>query len=62
MERLVREIRRRTRVVGVFPDRQSALMLLAAKLRQIATTRWGTRRDLAMKALTQPLTDEVTDP
>ena len=60
MERLMREIRRRTRVVGAFPDGQSALMLVAARLRHIATTHWGTRRYLAMEALTQPLTEEVT--
>ena len=30
MERLIREIRRRTRVVGVFPDGHSALMLCAS--------------------------------
>ena len=50
MERLMREIRRRTRVVGAFPDGQSALMLVAARLRHIATTHWGTRRYLAMEA------------
>ena len=60
LERLMREIRRRTRVVGAFPDGQSALMLVAARLRHIATTHWGTRRYLAMEALTQPLTEEVT--
>ena len=58
----MREIRRRTRVVGAFPDGRSALMLVAARLRHIITPRWGTRRGLAMEALTQPLTDEVTDP
>lgn len=56
----MREIRRRTRVVGAFPDGQSALMLVAARLRHIATTHWGTRRYLAMEALTRPLTEEVT--
>jgi transcriptional regulator with XRE-family HTH domain len=30
LERIMREIRRRTRVVGAFPDGQSALMLCAA--------------------------------
>jgi transposase-like protein len=33
LERLLREIRRRTRVVGAFPDGQSALNLAAARLR-----------------------------
>ena len=39
----MREIRRRTRVVGVFPDGKSALMLAAARLRHIAGTQWGTK-------------------
>lgn len=51
MERIIREIRRRTRVVGSFPDGQSALMLVAARLRHIAGTRWGTRRYLDMELL-----------
>ena len=40
MERIIREIRRRTRVVGAFPDGQSALMLVAARLRHVASTKW----------------------
>lgn len=48
MERLNREIRRRTRVVGSFPDGQSALMLVAARLRHVAATQWGARRYLDM--------------
>jgi len=36
LERIMREIRRRTRVVGSFPDGNSALMLVAARLRHIA--------------------------
>lgn len=51
LERIIREIRRRTRVVGVFPDGHSALMLTAARLRHIATTKWGTRRYLRMDVL-----------
>ena len=43
LERIMREIRRRTRVVGCFPDGGSALLLVAARLRYIAGTRWGTR-------------------
>jgi transposase-like protein len=34
LERILRKIRRRTRVVGAFPDGQSALNLAAARLRQ----------------------------
>ena len=52
MERIMREIRRRTRVVGAFPDGNSALMLVAARLRHIAGTKWGTRRYLDISLLT----------
>jgi len=51
LERIMREIRRRTRVVGAFPDGNSALMLAAARLRHIAGTRWGTRKYLKMDRL-----------
>ncbi len=51
LERIMREIRRRTRVVGAFPDGNSALMLVAARLRHIAGTKWGTRRYLSMETL-----------
>ena len=51
LERINREIRRRTRVVGCFPDGQSALMLVAARLRFIAGKKWGTRRYLDMMLL-----------
>jgi transposase-like protein len=51
LERIMREIRRRTRVVGAFPDGKSALMLVAARLRHIAGTRWGVKRYLDMKRI-----------
>jgi putative transposase len=51
MERIMREIRRRSRVVGCFPDGKSALMLAAARLRHVAGTRWGTRRYMNMDRL-----------
>ena len=51
LERIMKEIRRRTRVVGAFPDGRSALMLCAARLRHIAGTKWGTRRYLNMDLL-----------
>ena len=54
LERIIREIRRRTRVVGAFPDGHSALMLVAARLRHIASTKWGKRRYLSMDALLNP--------
>jgi transposase-like protein len=51
LERIMREIRRRTRVVGAFPDGNSAVMLVAARLRHIAGTRWGRRAYLDMDRL-----------
>ena len=51
LERILREVRRRVRVVGCFPDGQSALMLVAARLRHIAGTRWGVKRYLSMDRL-----------
>jgi transposase-like protein len=51
LERLMREIRRRTRVVGNFPDGEAAVMLVAARLRHVAGTKWGTRRYLDMDLL-----------
>ena len=54
LERINREIRRRTRVVGNFPDGQSALMLVCARLRYIAGHKWGTERYLNMRPLYQP--------
>jgi transposase-like protein len=44
IERLNREIHRRTRVVGTFPDGNSALMLVCARLRHVAGTQWGNNR------------------
>jgi len=51
MERIMKEIRRRTNVVGCFPDGQSALMLAAARLRHIAGSKWSTKRYLNMELL-----------
>lgn len=53
LERLMREIRRRTRVVGAFPDGNSALMLVAARLRHVAGTKWGSRKYLDMSRLAE---------
>jgi transposase-like protein len=53
LERIMREIRRRTRVVGNFPDGESALMLVAARLRHIASTKWSTKLYLNMKRMTE---------
>lgn len=51
IERLNREIRRRTRVVGTFPDGRSALMLVTARLKYIAECEWGKRRYLDVSLL-----------
>ena len=41
IERLNREIRRRTLVVGIFPDAKSALVLATARLKCIAESEWA---------------------
>lgn len=53
LERIMREIRRRTRVVGNFPDGESALMLVAARLRHIASTKWSIKQYLNMKRMAE---------
>jgi transposase-like protein len=59
LERVNREVRRRTRVVGSFPDGESALMLVAGRLRYIASSKWGTRRYLNMEHLADQDADKV---
>ncbi|MZJ70863.1 IS256 family transposase [Collinsella aerofaciens] len=51
IERINREIRRRTRVIGTFPDGNSALMLVTARLKYIVEHEWGKRRYLDMSKL-----------
>jgi putative transposase len=51
IERTSREIRRRTRVVGTFPDGRSALMLVTARLKYVAESEWGSRRYLDVSLL-----------
>ena len=57
IERLNWEIRRRTRVVGTFPDGHSALMLVCACLRHVADTQWGNKEYMNMKHLETVLED-----
>ncbi|MEM9446151.1 MAG: transposase [Verrucomicrobiota bacterium] len=52
LERIMKEIRRRTRVVGSFPDGHSALMLACARPRHITSSKWGQKRYLNMDKLT----------
>jgi putative transposase len=59
LERVMRELRRRTRVVGCFPDGESAVMLVGARLRHLAGTKWGTRRYLDMGRLAPPGEEEA---
>ncbi len=61
LERIMREIRRRTRVVGAFPDGHSALMLCAARLRHMAGTQWGTKRYLNMDLLREQDLDKALE-
>ncbi len=38
------EVRRRTRVVGAFPDGESAVMLVSVRPWQVVSKQWGTRK------------------
>lgn len=58
IERVNREIKCRTRVIGTVPDGESALMLVCARLRYIASNDWGKKRYLNMKHLTDMLAEE----
>ena len=51
LERLNREIKRRTRAIGAFPDGNSALMLVCARLRHVAGSDWGAKRYMNMDHL-----------
>jgi transposase-like protein len=53
IERIMREIRRRTRVVGSFPDGHSALMLVCARLRHVSSGTWNEKKYLDMEKLFQ---------
>ena len=58
LERLNREIKRRTKVVGTFPDGESALMLVCARLRHVASSEWGSKRYLNMEHLKSMILSE----
>jgi putative transposase len=60
LERLLREIRRRTRVVGAFPDGESALNLAAARLRHVAGTAWSSKRYLNIGLLKEQMRGAIT--
>jgi len=50
LERLLKEVRRRTKVVEQFPSEESALLLVTARLRRIHES-WQERRYLDMQPL-----------
>ena len=58
-KRIMKEIRRRTRVVGAFPDGQSCLNLAAAPLRHIAGTTWSAKCYMNMRPLYQQQQSET---
>ena len=51
IERINREIRRRTNAVGCFPDGNSVLMLVYARLRHVSASSWGVKKYLHMERL-----------
>ena len=57
IERLNKEIRRRTRVVGGFPDSNSALMLVCARIRYVTANEWPNRRYLDTSRLDDNLVE-----
>lgn len=59
IERLNREIKRRTKAIGAFPDGQSALMLVCARLRHVAGTQWGAKRYMNMDHLNRKEDDDL---
>ena len=61
IERFNREIKRRTKAIGAFPDGQIALMLVCARLRHVAATNWGARRYMNMDHLFKAEDDLQSD-
>ena len=51
IERLNRKIKRRTKAIGAFPDGQSALILVCARLRHVAATHGRARCYINMEHL-----------
>ena len=53
MERVNRAIKRRTKAIGAFPDGASALMLVCARLRYVANSRWRCKNYMNMDHLNE---------
>ena len=58
LERLHGEIKRRTRAVGAFPDRASALLLITAVALKV-TTQWSDRRYVDVSLLENQEVDQA---
>ncbi len=58
LEWLNREIKRRTKAIGAFPDGNSALMLVCARLRHVAGTDWDLKRYMNMEHLLEMVVEE----
>lgn len=56
----MREIRRHTRVIGAFPDGDSALNLAAARMRHFASSKWSTNRYFKDEAAKSKDDDRLT--
>ena len=52
-------LREKAKVVGCFPDGNSALMLVCARLRHVAGTQWGNKNYMSMKHL-ETLSDDAS--
>jgi transposase-like protein len=62
LERLNREIRRRTRVVGVFPNRASVFRLVGTLLMDVDENRRIGRRYMAQEGMIKLLNPELAEP
>lgn len=62
MERLLKEVRRRTNVVGAFPDGRSALMLACARVRYVSDRAWSQRRYMDVSMLRDAPATYTQDP